>query len=1054
MPDCLQQPAFYFTEGTGDTFIKVNFTVMHFRLLIIQCLLITNCFAQQPVLYFDRITVQNGLSNNIVNCITQDKRGFLWIGTNDGLNRYDGHYFSIYRNRPGDSTSISGNIITGIVEDTSGVLWITSADGGLSRYDHRMPGGNYFKQYKHIPGDSNSIPTNAINKILNDKRGFLWLVSNGYSVIRFNKQTERFDRPVRTGPKTALDLTYDAQGKIWVGRQGGGLLKIDPVSLQYETDKRYEDLYARLPHVVVTAVYRDRANTMWYGSWDKILYCTNPLTGKETPFGQESSGNGFVNDELLCFAEDAGGRLWAGGKTKGLQLFDKKAGRFYNYIYDAAREGSLADNTVHCIYTDHAGKVWIGTGRGISLYNPEQQRFLQTFLPPAKGTEKDIRIYDFYKDEKGDLWMGTTDGIFIQHAGTGEIEHRPLSYNGVELAVSKFFTDSRGTFYIGTNYSLFVYNRNTNQLQLLPNTEKDKVMNRIIESRVVAVVEDSLEGNPVLIVSPYGHYLTYYDLVKQEWVSRRDTVKKIIQRYNIRDNLVRKLYKMRNGSLWLANMQEGLGKWQGQPRDKILFYTNDPFKKDGLSNNNIYDLEEDGTGNLWISTYGGGLNYMDTKADRIQHIAATSNLLEGIAADKAGNIWMITNGHLQRYNSSTRSSTLFNLPDIEKSGGVNGYIGRDNMGTMYLAGKNYFISFHPDSVKDDRRQPDIFLTEFKIFNESFNNLPGNDRRVRLGYRQNYFTILFSAPDFSNTEPVQYAYKMEGMSNDWVEIGSSNYVTFSNLPAGTYRFRVRASNNPGSWSDKEEMLTIIIVPPFWKRTWFYLLCILTIAAVLYTVYRYRVNELVKRQAIRNKIAQDLHDNLGSTLSSISVYSQVARIHGEKNQQEELDELLDKIGNTSNEMIAEMNDIVWAINPRNDSMEKIIQRMESFAKPLAAARNIRFDLSYEPAAMDVHLDMDKRKNFYLIFKEAVNNAIKYSGAQRIAGSVGLSGGQLQLRVTDDGLGFHPATEMEGNKNSLSGNGLFNMQKRASEVNGRLLIDSSPGKGTSISLSLPLS
>lgn len=1026
---------------------------MHFRLLIIVCMIITDCFAQQPALYFDRITIQNGLSNNIVNCIIQDKRGFLWIGTNDGLNRYDGHYFSIYRNRPGDSTSISGNIITGITEDESGILWITSADGGLSRYDHRLPGGDYFKQYKHSPRDSTSIPTNAINKILNDKRGYLWLVSNGYSVIRFNKQTQRFDRPVRTGPKTALDLTFDAKGMIWVGRQGGGILKIDPVSLKYETDKSYEDLYARLPHVVVTSLYRDRNNTMWYGSWDKVLYYTNPLSGKESLYSQEQGDIGFVNDELLCFAEDQTGRLWAGGKAKGLQVFDSKSGRFYNYQYDASREGSLADNAVRCIYSDRSGKIWLGTGRGISIYNPEQQRFLQNFLPVEKGDDRETRIYDFYKDETGDLWIGTTDGIYVVRSGTGQTEHRALTFNGVKLTVSKFFTDSRGNFYIGTNYSLFLYNRNTNTIELLPNTEKDKVMNRIIESRVVSIVEDTIEGNPALIVSPYGHYLAYYDLTRNEWVSRRDTVRKIIQRYNIKDNLVRKLYKTRNGDLWLANMQEGVGKWTGHPRGPITFFTNDPFKKAGLSNNNIYDLEEDHKGNLWVSTYGGGLNYMDTKTGMTRHIAATSNLLEGIAADKEGNVWMISNGHLQRYNVSTQSSSLFPLPDIEKSGGVTGYIGRDNTGMMYVAGKNYYISFHPDSVKDTHKQPEIFLTDFKIFNEPHNNLL-NGQRIRLGYRQNYFTIMFAAPDFSIAAPVQYSYQMEGVSNEWVDIGSRNFVTFSNLPAGTYQFRVRASNNPGSWSSEEEIRTIVIVPPFWKRTWFFLLCILVTVAILYSVYRYRVNELLKRQAIRNKIAQDLHDNLGSTLSSISVYSQVAKIHGEKKQQEELDELLDKIGNTSNEMITEMNDIVWAINPRNDSMEKIIQRMESFAKPLAAARNIRFDLNYEPAAMSVHLDMDKRKNFYLIFKEAVNNAIKYSGAQSITGTVQLNGSHLLLQVVDDGLGFNPATELEGNKKSLSGNGLYNMQKRAAEVNGHLDIISSPGKGATIRLSMPIS
>ena len=205
--------------------------------------------------------------------------------------------------------------------------------------------------------------------------------------------------------------------------------------------------------------------------------------------------------------------------------------------------------------------------------------------------------------------------------------------------------------------------------------------------------------------------------------------------------------------------------------------------------------------------------------------------------------------------------------------------------------------------------------------------------------------------------------------------------------------------------------------------------------------------------RLAISQDLHDNIGSTLSSIAVYSEVAKIQGEKNGQQNMNGLLEKISCTSNEMIAEMNDIVWAINPRNDSMEKIIQRMESFAKPLAAARNMHFDLLYDDAVLLLHLPMDKRKNFYLIFKEAVNNAIKYSGAKQINSNITVQGNILLLKVTDDGVGFNLDEEMNANKSSLSGNGLYNMQKRAEELHGLLDISSNVNKGTNVSLKFSL-
>lgn len=244
----------------------------------------------------------------------------------------------------------------------------------------------------------------------------------------------------------------------------------------------------------------------------------------------------------------------------------------------------------------------------------------------------------------------------------------------------------------------------------------------------------------------------------------------------------------------------------------------------------------------------------------------------------------------------------------------------------------------------------------------------------------------------------------------------------------------------------------------RRNFAYLLSALLLATGVYIFFRYKKQSKIKAEEKMLKerlaISQDLHDNIGSTLSSIAVYSEVAKIQGEKNGQQNMHELLEKISTTSNEMVTEMNDIVWAINPRNDSMEKIIQRMESFAKPLAAARNMRFNLQYEAAVLSLPLSMDKRKNFYLIFKEAVNNSIKYSGATGIVSAISVKDNNLILKVTDDGVGFNPEKEMNVNKSSLTGNGLYNMQKRAQELHGTLDIQSGLNEGVIIALTFPLS
>ena len=1022
---------------------------MRKRWVISFVLFITGQFAvaQAPSLYFSRITTQNGLSHNKVNCILQDQRGFIWMGTDDGLNRYDGRRFVVFRHDPGNHASISGNIITDLVEDEKGVLWIATSDGGLSKYDHRLSPAKQFKQYRNIPGDPASIPVNIVNDLLQDNYGHLWLATGGYSVLRFNKSTEKFEKPDPTSRRTALKMCLDSKGVLWVGAQGGSILKVNSKTLAYETDPRYSNLYSGLPHATVTALYKDSNDHIWFGSWDNVLYRYNAVTQSEEVFNQSTTAS-FPVEEATSFSEDNEDRLWIGGKYGGLTIYDKSQNQFFNYRYDASREGTVADDQVNCIFRCRNGMFWIGTNKGVSVYNPLQQYFVQTFLP---ATGKKITIYDFYEEKNGDLWIGTSDGIYIQKKGEKHFLHQPLSYKGEQLSVTKFFSDSKGNFYVGTNFSLFIYDKKTNRISLLPGTEQDPVMKKIIDSRVVSMIEANIEGHPVLLVSPYGHFITYYDFSIKTWISRTDTVKKIIQQFNLKDNLIRKFYRSKANQLWLATGKMGLAEWTSHSLPKLNFRTNNPAEAGTISNDNVFDIIEDAKNNLWISTYGGGLNYFDIKSKKFEHIGATNNLLEGIQVDSKEQVWMISNGNLHKYNPQTKSHSSFSLPDLDKSGGVRGNIFKDSRGFMYAAGLNYFIRFKPEAIDDRTSQPKIFFTDFKIFNTSYNQLLSQSQ-IPLRYKQNYFTIEFAAPEFK-TGQVQYSYMLEGWDKDWIEAGDRNFANYSNLDGGNYTFKVRATNKKGNWGKEFTSIAIRIVPPFRKTPLFFILCGAVVALIIYFIYRYRIKELLKRQAIRNRIAQDLHDSVGSTLSSISVYSQVAKIQYERGNNAELKHVLDRIGVTSTDMISEMNDIVWALNPQNDNMEKIVQRMESFAKPLLKTKNVAFNFNYDPAVLHLNLSMEKRKNFYLIFKEAINNVLKYSNCKNLDISVRLLNQQIEFTVRDDGQGFDKEQLKTLAARSMSGNGLNNMKRRAEEMGGECDIKSQVGKGTTVHLRFPI-
>lgn len=1003
-------------------------------------------FSQTPYLYFNKINVDNGLSHNKVNCILQDKRGFIWIGTEDGLNRYDGQYFTVFRNKPNDTTTLSGNIITDLLEDENGVLWITTADGGFTKYDYRLAANKQFKQFKHIQGNSTTIPVNVINKIIEDKHGYLWLATSGAYVLRFDKKNETFISPIHSGTRSAASLAVDNNDTLWVGRIGGSFLKLNINTLQYHTD--YDELYdSKLPHSTITALLKDKENNMWFGSWDNVLYRYNHQTKKEEIFKKDNTAFSFPNDEVQCFAEDNKQCIWMAGKYFGLTIYDKRQKRFFNYSYNPSLEGSVADNRLNCVYIDKSGLVWLGTNKGISVCNPNQQSFIQTFLPKQ---DKDVDIYDFYQDDDNNLWIGTSEGIFIQKKDSS-FQLNKIFYKGEQLIVTKFFKDEDGTFYLGTQYSLFVYDAAKNIVSMLPNTEKDSVMKKIISSRVVSIMRDTIEQHPVLLVSPYGHYIAYYDLIEKKWISRTDSTKKIVRRFNLKDNLIRKFYKTSNGNLYLATGKYGLGCWHKFALPKVNHLCNNPTIKETISNDNVYDILEDAKGNLWVSTYGGGLNYYNTSTQQFTHIQNSNNLLEGIQTDNNGNVWMVSNGNLNEYNPAIKSYTIFSLPDIEKTGGIKGNLYKDKENNLYAAGINYFIKFNPLLIKDVTNSPKTHFTDFKIFNTSYPDLL-EQKTIELRYYQNYFSIEFAAPVFKGA-PVKYAYMLQGIDKNWLDAGNRNLVNYSNLPGGHYVFKVCASNSKGNWSNEIASININIIPPFWQKGWFFLLCALVVATAVFLLYRYRINELVKRQAIRNRIAQDLHDNMGSTLGSISVYSEVAKIYNQQNKQQQLQQTLEKIGETSGEMINEMADIVWAINPRNDHMNTILQRMETYAAPLLQSKNIHFNFNYNENIPALNLAMDKRKNFYLIFKEAVNNAVKYADCKTLNISVQLNHHRIELTIQDDGKGFNMNEIQSDRYKSLSGNGLKNMQMRATEMKAAFDISSELGKGTHIFLAFDI-
>ncbi len=318
------------------------------RCLVVVMVLWQSVAAQSFQPYFRNIRLDNGLSHNVVNCVLEDRRGFLWFGTEDGLNRYDGKFFTVFRSEVAGDFGLSGNIITDLYEDKNGVLWIATAEGGLIKYTYTAPAGKQFRHYMHNANDSESIPENNVIKIVEDNQGYLWLATGSSFVVRFNKHTGKFDTPVRHGARSILSLALADHDTLWVGDADGGLLRIHTPTLHYTENEPYQRTNANLPNASITALFAARNGQLWFGSWNNKLYNYSTVSQQQTIYSHANHPD-IPDDEFVSFAQDKQQRLWIAGKGTGVTVYNAATGNFHNFHHDPAKEGSLADDHVNVV---------------------------------------------------------------------------------------------------------------------------------------------------------------------------------------------------------------------------------------------------------------------------------------------------------------------------------------------------------------------------------------------------------------------------------------------------------------------------------------------------------------------------------------------------------------------------------------------------------------------------------------------------------------------------------------------------------------------------------
>jgi ligand-binding sensor domain-containing protein/two-component sensor histidine kinase len=988
-------------------------------------------------------TAAEGLAHNSLNRIVRDSRGYLWFCTSEGVSRFDGYEFHNFGRRDG----LPHRIVNDVLETRRGELWIATA-GGLCQYAPKTTGDRRFQVYRV----GNDDRTSYVNVLLEDSQSHVWCGTDAglfrlehraghsepvISSIQLGMPTEAWD------DQTVSALLQDSRGDLWVGA-GSGLYR-------RRADGGVERYTAEngLPHNFITALLRDQQHRIWAGTNEGLCkLIVDPAPGRKVveAIFREKDGLGSdsikvlqqLTDGTLCvgtkmglsvrgaeraagspmfstytvshglpasgvegLAEDTAGNLWIGTDGRGAAKLVWKT--FLTYTADDGIGGTQIDS----IFED-AGKLCVVTRQGSTdLYVNEFDggRFRATRVNLPAGTRLlnwGARTQTMTHDGEGNWWIGTSDGLF-RYSGVSCIadlaRRRPharyTERDGLSPGpVVSVFGDSTGNLWLSTTGK---------QNEVVRWDRHDGAFHRYSEGL------PWLPTTGVSLFAEDGSRRLWMGLLRfgkgQAEIARLRGAS--IERIGGGDDApsggIRALYLDRQKRLWVGTNQNGLMRLDHPEADRPAFrrYTT----ANGLSSDVILSLTEDLAGRIYVGN-GSGVDSLDVATGSVRRYTSA----DGLAAGEVQASFRDHNGVLW-FGTSAGLSRLVAVPDRPPA-------------PLTIA----ITSLRVGGI----RQPGSELGETEISG------------LRYQPNQNDIEVGFAAPAFTPGDTLRYQYMLEGADSEWSSPSPQRTVTYGNLSHGSYRFLVRAINSDGVVSMRPASIAFVILPPVWLRWWFQLLAAGAAAGTIYWLHHYRVTRLLELERVRTRIATDLHDDIGSSLSQIAILSEVANRHVDP-AHPNLAEPLTDIAGISRELVDSMSDIVWAIDPERDHLGDLVHRMRRFASDIFSPRDIRLEFQSPAGEQDLQMGADLRRQIFLVFKEAVHNVLRHSGATEVSIDFQVEHGWLHLRVADKGRGFDAAQDHDGH-------GLRSMQERAHSVGGEIDITSS-ARGTTVALRVPV-
>ena len=870
-----------------------------YLLLVLVQFFASLAFGQNHQLNFKRIGTKEGLSSSDVLCMLQDSRGFVWIGTENGLNRYDGHQFRRFFNDPSDSLSLSNNYVTSIIEDTKGRIWVATWGGGLNYFDREL---NQFKQSSYNPNNPKSISSNFISRIVEDKTGKLWLATSaGVTVI--NAETQNYTRLVHQ-PDDATTLSdnnvtsvySDSQGTIWVGTDNGDLNRFDGSDSTFiHYPIKQESNRSNLGNKIVP-IFEDSQRRLWVGTAFDGLFLIDQKTGKFQSFKDLTASDRLAKSNIQCIGEDDNTNLWIGTENEGLYLFSQDLKKTTHFLSDEIDDKSISSSSVTAVLKDATGNMWVGLfSGGINLYRKSATNFSHSRHTSSPKSLSNNLVLSFYESDNSDLWVGTDGGGLNRiDPNTGEstvYKSDPTKNSIAGNYVTAIAGDGKNSLWIGTwGNGLCKLNLKTN---LFTKIDLDKFLNsKTINKNIFGIL---LASDGKILIGTFGSGLCVYDEKANRVVQYAYDVNNL---NSLSCDKINSIIEDRNGNFWIATADGGVNLFD--PKSKSFTRFN---KENGnLSSNVINHILESRDGKIYICTVDNGLNYFDPVGKKFIPIENNNNFssiyLKSALEDQNGNIWVSSSKGISKYDPSTKTIKNYSVEDGIQDAAFKPHSAfKGKSGNLYFGGINGYNSFDPEQIVEESYIPPIVLTDFMLFNKSIpvalnkkDPSPlkqdiSETKSLRLTYKESFLTFGFAALDFSLPENKIYAYKLEGFDNDWSYIGSKNSATYTNLNPGNYIFKVKSQNRIGQWSAETLTLYLYISPPIWLRWWFKLLFLIFVIGSLIAFYRFRITAINHQKIHLEEQVKERTDKIAKQSKKLSelnaeLQSQSEELHRQK------------------------------------------------------------------------------------------------------------------------------------------------------------------------------